>query len=637
MKQVLSKPTNPTPYMVAVDPRNDMTFKASCLNANEVTRVRLCIHSNNCQYFFPIPIDSYTKENDEVAINIATNTQYSGYKIRTFAKRPNIPISGRDNITQYICGNKSDVLLTTSKDYRWQMRLYQNENLVNIGYGFIQAVYDVSSYTNNPSSASNKKFSASTTHILKVRPHTNMFFNASGGGLFYVNSTLDQSYVDYYDDNVKYTININGTSYDVLAYYYGSASSGLTLEKDSYGNPLFAYIEVKASKGGISADDEYSIYTNYIDSNEFYFPCRSNPNLTLSDCLGQRINAFANGETPTEDNVISIDYSDFILKGSYSQSDGATINYYRIVIYQVLPTHDEILVEDTGNIYSSEINYSYDKFLYGGTYKLILQATDTNKNSILKSVYIKPNYPGEVVSDNLQLDYYKDHGSVILDFGDITSISCREHIDGAHSFEKIIVDENGAILDDSMAWELISGKLTKVNVCTVNNDNYLTYSNIDGTDKSFSCDNPLLSIVVKGLGTTTSGTQDIFTFVADDGNYSCSLSWKNRYFDFTYRIFKTSYSKRYYPFSNKGFTSNSVEQDCAITIASEIKSDKLNYTVPYLALPDIVIDDTDKAYWHTEDIFNDFWWQIIFTKNYLYIKCLNSSRAGYRWEFETRW
>lgn len=633
---MLSKPTNPTPYMVAIDATNDITFKVSCKNANEITGARLCIDKNGNKYYFSV---AYTKaeDNEGVSITASKNVLKSGYAIWGST-------AARKTIEQPICGNNSEAILKNQQNYSWQLRLYQSATNINIGYGFIQEKI--------APDTKHKKFNSSTTCILKVRPHTNMFFNV-GTDTGY-NNGVSKEYVNYFDDKVGYTISINGRSYSVGAYYYQSSGTGnitgLPLEKDAYGNPLYAYIEISGDTSQLASGDQYSIYTNYIDSNEFYLPCRQKPILNLYDRKHLPItNLFADSDTPVlqdgsgkDKNVISIDYNEFKLSSEYTQADNASIGYYRIVLYKV-EVNNEIFIHDTGNVYASTIQFSYDRFMANGLYKLVLQAVDTNQNTIVKSVYIRADYPLDVETDVVSPSYYASHASMILDFNDISTISPEEKIDGAHTYNTFFVDENGTIDDGSHALSDMGTQSIPVTSCSVAEGNTLTYSKIDGVSDTFDCVNPLLSVVVHG-DIFSNGSQTIFTLTDDKdvnkqgvnthgkGSNTYTLNWTGKEFILEYtRSGSTEMHRIWVPFNGYNSTSPKAQ------IQEELKKNTKNYFCPYLALEDLPTDE-HTYYWHTEDIFMDFWWQIMLTQKELHIRCLNppdTEHAGKAWEITT--
>ena len=608
---MLYKPTNPSPYNSVIDPSNGISLKASCVNTNEITNLRLMLDDKSFQYYFPIVQDiNYIFDNGEIQVNIDKDKSYSGYKVSNSNYE-------RTSISQKIISS----ILRTPKNYNWQVRLYQNSCNVNIAYGFIQEVF-------KDTALPSPLYDKSTNCVLKVRPHTNMFFPPSSNEKFNKNIVL-KNLLSYYDDNVKYSIEINGYTYPVLAYYYSYdvASDSRELQKDAYDDPLFAYIEIKIDNDMIiNNNDEYSIYTNYIDSNEFPFQCRANAELTFKDRFNKVITTFAEGAEPSLDNSLEITYSNFELTGVYSQSNGASVNYYRMVLYQIFDNGNETMLDDTGEIYTSKITYAYDEFLGGNLYKLICQITDTDRKSITKSIYIYPNYAVMVKPQEFNVQYYNDHKSVLLDFNKLISISGREEIQGEHTFDTFITDDEQT-----------------VNICDVHTGNSIIYDHIDGSNKDIECSNPLLSIIFK---CSAGDNQTIFTLRDNDRRYM--LEWHGHYFAYRCILDGTpewSWLIAYYlPFEDKGFSLSKPVSEDIITdnIVAELQKNGEYYNVPYYSLdniPTMLLDkdgnEIDTIRIHTESVAHDFWWQVIAKPNYFYIKCINSPN-GYEWEYEKR-
>lgn len=608
---MLHKPTNPSPYNSVIDPSGGISFKVSCINTNEISNLRLMLDDKSSQYYFPLDRNTnYTFDNGEISVDIEKNKTYSGYKISNSNYERNI-------ISQNIVSD----ILKAPKNYNWQVRLYQNTCDVNIAYGFIQTIF-------NGTSLPSPLYNSSANCVLKVRPHTNMFFNMGIEKNMFNEGVKLKNLLSYYDNNVDYEIEINGVRYPVLAYYYSysneSSADIRALQKDSYDDPLFAYIEITTNETDVISDsDEYSIYTNYIDSNEFHFKCRQDATLELKDRFNKVIDKFIDGLEPSlSSNQIKIGYSNFELNGIYNQEDGAVVNYYRFSLYSVSNNGDERILDDTGNIYKSSIHYEYDDFFSGQLYKLVFQLTDVNQKSICKSIYIKPIYKSVVEPRNLDIEYYREHGSVLLSFDNLISISGHEKHQGECTF-------------DSMELNDISS-----NTCYIHPDNVVTYSEIDGTNREISCRNPLLSMVFK---CAAGDTQKIFELIDDDNN-KYEMYWFGHYFDYRkhYPANNLNYDEwaYYLPFSNKGFSllKPDLENDITNNIIIELENENKSYNVPYYALDNIPIDledGQDSLYWHTESIVHDFWWHIIIKPNYCYIKCLNPPE-GHSWEYERR-
>lgn len=646
---MLYKPTNPTPYNSVIDPTGGINFSASCVNTNEITEMRLTIDNNSYKYYFDMGNTCYS--DGEIGIDIDKEQSKSGYRISNSTYK-------RDDVVDYILCGSSSSILNSPKNYTWQVRLYQDNCNVNIGYGFIQEVY----------TSLDTKFDDSATCILKVRPHTNMFFNAgtnfnknnatTSSGSTDRSKKLSSALLNYYDDKVKYNIAINGTSYKVLAYYY--SSSTYNLQADTYGDPLFAYIEIAASDTDISADDEYSIYTNYIDSNEFYFQCKSAPKLTLSVITEnfERELPITDGTNPSvESSNLHILYNNLKIEGKYSQSNGASVNYYRFRLYQILSDKTELLLQDTGNIYKSEITYEYSDFFSGNVYKLVFQLQDTDKKSIVKSLYITPDYKSTVQPRTLAVQRYPDHQSVIIDFNNLISIPGEETVIGAHTFNNLTAIKNdnnsfkvqdeaeGNEEDDNI--HLFAEK-TNVKTCFIAPKNVVTYEKIDGSDDTTTCVNPLISMTFRCNNTNT---QKIFKLV-DDDNHEYALYWERHAFIFYYyentnnhRDYVVKYISPYYRsgFPNCAIATtlltNTKLRELQQKTENALSDSNANYAVPYLAFDDLPTGTNDvntDLYCHTEDIAKDFWWHAIIKQKQFYIKCLNPPN-GETIEYERTW
>ena len=649
---MLYKPTNPTPYNGVIDPTTGINFNASCINTNEISKVRLTIDNNSYKYYFDMGNDCYS--NGEITINVNNSQSKSGYRISNSNYK-------REDVTSVsLCGNTSS-LIHTSQNYRWQIRLYQNSCNVNIAYGFIQSIYKTANDFGNTITA-NQPYNSNATHILKVRPHTNMFYYVDNSAIKTAytgyNKNINLSLLSYYDNDVKYKIEINGKQYDVLSYYYGyknsesdTSRSNIPIETDSYGDPLFAYIEINTSDDDISVEDEYSIYTNYIDSNEFYFQCKSSPKLDLyiqPTGLNKMKLPIADGIFPsTEENNLRLIYNTLNIQGDYSQSNGASVSYYRVCLYQIMPNKTEFLLEDTGNIYKSYLTYEYSDFFNGNLYKLVFQLKDTNNKSIVKSIYITPDYKALIKPRNLNVFSYPEHQSILIDFDGLKSISGHEGIAGSHEFSELFVTQNANGSFEISPDNNDSSETMHINSCYVYDNNFITYEQIDNSSSNISCVRPLLSMAFR---CNDKNGRIIFELI-DDNDHKYILLWYN--YTFIYYYYSCSSNRNYTtvkyitPYFGSGFPHHALGSPlCTMEQMQELQSkvetalsDKnLNYTVPYLAfdnLPTGTSDGTD-LYCHTEDISIDFWWHIIVTTNQLYLKCLNPP-ANTKIEYERKW
>lgn len=105
----------------------------------------------------------------------------------------------------------------------------------------------------------------------------------------------------------------------------------------------------------ISAGDKYQIYSNYIVTQPYYFQCRSTPSVDVDI-------EFADVGTVGDMGIM------FHVTGTYSQSEGSLINYYRIKLQWNWDTEAYLApwrdLDETEKIYSQKIEYDFfDDFI----------------------------------------------------------------------------------------------------------------------------------------------------------------------------------------------------------------------------------------------------------------------------------
>lgn len=134
---------------------------------------------------------------------------------------------------------------------------------------------------------------------------------------------------------------INGEKREIVAY-----------------NPINGHLMIDPNTpftNPISAGDKYQIYANYIVTQPYYFQCRSTPSVD-----------------------VDIDFTDvgtvgdmgikFHVTGTYSQSEGSLINYYRVKLQWNWDLQDNLVpwrdLDETEKIYSQKIEYDFfDDFI----------------------------------------------------------------------------------------------------------------------------------------------------------------------------------------------------------------------------------------------------------------------------------
>ena len=650
---MLYQPSNQSPRNSVIDP-DDMVFSASCVRTDDIGGMRLDIKDNAHDYYLPIKSEKLgtciTNSGITIPFNTDTLDDENGYSVIA-------PLfSVKCERSEGIDVSKIIEPFTT---YAWQLRLYQkdtSEPEMSIAYGSVQEV--IKTYDENGN--------LQLRRILKVRPHTNMFMkhvNDEGNHDTTYDRGFDTTLTEYYDDNVQYYIQFKGMKYRVEDYYYRKANayydSGkkqrtLEVEKLYDREPLFAYIEIdlegtvevdeegnekRSIVEAVNVKDEYTILSNYIDTGEYYFECRQLYDPIFFDGNDTEItNYFSNSNSIGEENIIEIDHSNFTLKGSLPQEARSSINYYQIKLFQIMPDGETVLIEDSGCVScKSEINYSCSDLLDGKLYLLHINVCDTHNHITNHSVYISPSYGGIVKSPISLVKAYREHNSVILDFSGLISISGHEsnRYNGSHTISK---EKIGAIT---------------TNTCTIAPNNTVSFEKIDGRNKNIECTNPLINLTFR---CNNGDTQTIFEFESDN-NTCYRLTWETYRFHLWAGRYITRYqNKTVYQLENGVLVPKTVQEEVRTleticnsyyspyeimnnhtdteilqAIQNAIAGNKPNYSVPYLALPSLLL--REDSYAHTESAAHDFWWHTIVADGYWYIKCINAPQE-YSWQNE---
>lgn len=161
----------------------------------------------------------------------------------------------------------------------------------------------------------------------------------------------------------------------------------------------------------ISAGDKYQIYANYIVTQPYYFQCRSTPSVNLSL-------QFIDDENGT--------VGDFGIKfhvtGTYSQSEGSLINYYRVKLQWNWDLQDNLVpwrdLDETEKIYSQKIEYDFfDDFIL--KYKRIVRG-EIEEVSATEMGVIAYRAVVEVVTANGKT--MTAYSSPIFDYDDTTDV-----------------------------------------------------------------------------------------------------------------------------------------------------------------------------------------------------------------------
>lgn len=159
----------------------------------------------------------------------------------------------------------------------------------------------------------------------------------------------------------------------------------------------------------ISAGDKYQIYANYIVTQPYYFQCRSTPSVDVDI-------DFADVGTIGDMGI------KFHVTGTYSQSEGSLINYYRVKLQWNWDLQDNLVpwrdLDETEKIYSQKIEYDFfDDFIL--KYKRIVGG-EIEEVSAEEMRVIAYRAVVEVVTANGKT--ITAYSSPIFDFDDTTDV-----------------------------------------------------------------------------------------------------------------------------------------------------------------------------------------------------------------------
>jgi len=196
------------------------------------------------------------------------------------------PVKYNSDILEITVPNSTAMINGT--DYIWSVRLYESSSSMWVTYGVTQT--------------------GSTSSSIKIRNHYN------------VESDM---YIKIGNETRKISTYVQATGVATLVTPFSIA-------------PI--------------AGVDYTIYSDFIDSEEVYFKARTTPVIAITNYI---------------DTIISKQYN---FLGSYTQSEGVGWKYYKWNLYN----SSDVLVATSGTESSGEINFNFDGLLKDTNYKIEL-------------------------------------------------------------------------------------------------------------------------------------------------------------------------------------------------------------------------------------------------------------------------
>ena len=606
MKHLLRKPALQYPHAEVVNPNEKVDFQCELQSSGKIAKARLMIDDNNYEYYF-----------DNFDIQNLQENNYSS--LVTYPIKNNIPTYKIYKSDSNRTSDETTFSFAAGEMYTWKMRIYEDDTKFNeddtksnyvpsswIGKGTVMETYQYDSNSHAPIGISTSEIIGNK--IIRINPHTQMYFKDSMG----IGTALYEKFWTRYDDNTRYYIKVGNKFTEIKNYYYflpkhdkgvGYAGGKVThvnkdSDLDSYGDPKFGYALID-EKFNVSVGDTYTIYCNYIDTDQYYFDTNTPPEINLYENFESVNGTNVTREIDLSENTqlapLSLSYSNLHITGEYLQSEGISVSHYSFLLERRESDTKYSTVSYSNNIYSTNIDWQYDKFISGNEYRLTLSLTDSVGSTFEKIIYIKAEYNSISYPMNIKIEEYRKHNSLIIDFSELHSITANEEIEGGHQF--LAYNEDTDKIDTTLT--------VPNNVCRLDKGNSLTYDFIDG-EKELSFGKNTIYTTFR-IDSDYTGT--IFE-VTDDDETTTALKWDGVNFYLSVKNPSTGYSSYGRVFTPYENWDNMTVGDQKKAINEAMAKEIVDYSVPYLYMNGKIKYDDD-LYYHTETPLSEQTWLVI--------------------------
>lgn len=148
--------------------------------------------------------------------------------------------------------------------------------------------------------------------------------------------------------------------------------------------------------------NKFKVYSDYVDSQPFYFLARKTPELEIND-------------------YGTVDTMSKTFTATYSQADGDGIKWHKFTLSNSFNVYDSLtndaydtLIDDTGEIYSSDLTYNADGLIEGQVYKLRCTVCTVNNMVVTDTVLFIPTYDVPTTDRNANISQLTDRDAVRL-------------------------------------------------------------------------------------------------------------------------------------------------------------------------------------------------------------------------------
>lgn len=235
-----------------------------------------------------------------------------------------------------------------------------------------------------------------------------------------------------------------------------------TVQKDMflyYDNQYKKIIEYKSTDGTCKiesafttkpeAGKTYSVYSPFITTlNGFYFKARNTPVVSIDDITSD-----------SKDEAGNLNQRQYTFVGHYAQAQNVSIKYHNWSLYNA---NTNVLIEETDDIYNSNIKYTFDGFVTGIQYKVVLHIETQDGVQVSVDKVFNVLYSSPEVIDSPLVTLNSEHNAAKL-YYNIVKVSYPT-INGEYEF----TDNNTLhIKSGDLTYDKVSGKNINVKDYTI--------------------------------------------------------------------------------------------------------------------------------------------------------------------------
>lgn len=235
-----------------------------------------------------------------------------------------------------------------------------------------------------------------------------------------------------------------------------------TVQKDMflyYNNQYKKIIEYKSTDGTCKiesafttkpeAGKTYSVYSPFITTlNGFYFKTRNTPVVSIDDITSD-----------SKDEAGNLNQRQYTFVGHYAQAQNVSIKYHSWSLYNA---NTNVLIEETDDIYNSNLKYTFDGFVTGIQYKVVLHIETQDGVQVSVDKVFNVLYSSPEVIDSPLVTLNSEHNAAKL-YYNIVKVSYPT-INGEYDF----TDNNTLhIKSGDLTYDKVSGKNINVKDYTI--------------------------------------------------------------------------------------------------------------------------------------------------------------------------